>query len=123
MDKVTAAKQVSKLEQPSGMYRPTWRSMQKLLRALCKYLPDPYPGIRRLSAECKLTRPTAQRLLCRAEELGLIARAPRLVPGKHASYTYRLVFLDSVTGSSSGSTSGQVERGKKTYGLLHSLRS
>ena len=104
-----ARKLVAKLEQPKGMHRPTWRKLQKLLRSLCRYLPDPYPGIRRLADECKLTRPTAQRLLCRAEELGLIARVPRQVPGKYDSYTYRLLFLDSVSGSVSGSTSDQVE--------------
>ena len=109
MDKVTAAKQVSKLAQPAGMYRPTWRSMQKLLRALCRYLPDPYPGIRRLSAETKISVPTVARLLTRAESLGLVSRAPRPTPGKYDGYTYRLSFLDSVSGSSSVSTSGEVE--------------
>ena len=92
---------------------PTWLRMKKLLRALCKYLPDPYPGIRRLSHDTNITVPTVARLLTRAEALGLVARAPRIIPGHFDSYIYRLTFLDSTSEptpvSIPVSTSAQVE--------------
>ena len=104
-----ARKLVAKLKQPDGMRRPTWKRVQQLLRQLCRYLPDPYPGIRRLAHDTNITVPTVARLLTRAEELGLIARAPRTVPGHLDGYTYRLTFLDAVPVSTPVSTSAQVE--------------
>src|SRR4051794_36356924 len=90
-----AAKLVGKLKQPSGMYRPTWHRLQKVLRSLCEYLPDPYPGIRRLSDRTHIPERTVARLLTQAESLGLLARVERPIPGRFDGYSYRLTFLDA----------------------------
>ena len=103
-----ARKLVGKLKQPTGIHRPTWLRMKKVLQQLCRYLPDPYPGIRRLAAETKIPERTVARLLTQAEGHGLISRAPRPRPGRFDSYVYRLTFLDAVTVPITVPTSGQV---------------
>ena len=87
---------IGKLPQPSGMYRPSWLRMKKLLKALCGYLPEPYPGIRRLAADTRLPPRTVAHLLEKAESLGLIARVERPIPGHFDGYIYRLTCLDAV---------------------------
>ena len=94
-----AVKLVAKLTKPAGMYKPSWKRLVKILKALCGYLPDPYPGMRRLSADTKIPLPTVARLLDQAEKLGLIARIERAIPGHRDGYTYRLTCLDSFSDS------------------------
>ena len=96
MDRVAASKEVGKLSQPTSMYSTSWKKLQKVLRVLCHHLPDPYPGIRRVSAQTRIPMRTVARLLTQAEALGLVARVNRPLPGRFDGYAYRLTFLDSV---------------------------
>lgn len=75
------------------MYLPSWKRLQKLLRALCKYMPDPYPSMRRLSADTGIPLGTVSSLLAKAEEIGLITRETRPIPGRRDGYSYCLLFV------------------------------
>ena len=97
MDKVAAAKLVGKLSQPEGMHAPTWKRLQKVLRALCRYLPDPYPSMRRLASDTGIPLRTVCRLLSRAVDLGLLERETREIADHLDGYSYKLSFLVPVS--------------------------
>ena len=66
---------INKLAQPEGMRRPTWLRLKQVLRAIDRYQPSPYPGVRRLARDTRIPFRTVARLIVRAEELGLITRS------------------------------------------------
>ena len=85
------------VSQPAGMYRPTWLRLRKILRALARYEPNPYPGVRRLADDTGIPFRTVARLLERAVELGLVAREPRPVEGsRRDSFSYSFPVPSSV---------------------------
>jgi len=88
----TVAVQISSFKRPSEIPKHTWRHLLSVLRALTKYLPDPYPSTRELARRVNLDQSTVSRLLIRAEELGFIHRTPRVTATGHQSYSYALLF-------------------------------
>jgi hypothetical protein len=44
-----AIRQAGRIPRPLNKRKPYWTRMRKVLKALCRYLPQPYPGMRRLS--------------------------------------------------------------------------
>lgn len=89
-----AIKMVAKLEQPIGIRHDAWLRIKRLLKELCQFLPNPYPGTRLLAKRTGISWVATKRLLARAEALGLLVRTSRPIHGHRDGYTYRLAFLD-----------------------------
>jgi hypothetical protein len=91
--------------------------MQTILRALAKYLPDPYPSIRELARRTQIPVPTVARLLVRAESAGLISRTPRVTSRGQNSYSYLLLGVsEGVSNETEKKRSSPTEKNSSSYG-------
>jgi hypothetical protein len=77
-----ARKQTLALRKPPEVIRSDlWRNIQSTLCAIAEHLPDPWPSERLLAKRLKTTHQQVHRWVSRAEQLGLIERRARLLPG------------------------------------------
>ena len=93
MTTVAAAKESTSSSKPAGMYCSTWRHLQTVLRALTKYLPDPFPSTRQLARRTQLDHADGQPAAHPSRGMGFIARTPRVTATGHQSYSYALLFV------------------------------
>lgn len=113
----TVAAQINQINRPSDIPLSTWKRIQTILRALAKYLPDPYPSIRELSRRTQIPVPTVARLLVRAEAAGLISRTPRVTWGGQNSYSYLLLGVsEGVSNETEKTRSSPTEKNWSSYG-------
>ena len=113
----TLAVQISSFKRPSEIPKHTWRHLLSVLRALTKYLPDPFPSQRELARRVNLDQRTVGRLLVRAEELGFIHRTPRVTSSGHQSYSYALLFeAKREANASEEDRSSPTEKNLSSYG-------
>jgi hypothetical protein len=114
---IAAPQTIDKLVKPPGMYCSTWRHLKSVLRALTKYLPDPFPSTRELAARVHLDHATVARLLIRAEELGYITRTPRVTAAGQQSFAYALVGVaEGVANATEKTRSSPTEKNSSSYG-------
>ena len=89
----TALRTTRKLERPADISPRLWLGVHRLLVELAKHMPDPFPSEARLAARTGLSRPTIERYIRLAKDLGLIEVEQARNQGHWEHNSYRLAWL------------------------------